>query len=1134
VRPFALVLLGGAVAAGPVAPAARAPRPAPTTAHHSLKVALDPGRGRLSVTDTITLPPGGAKEVEFLLGRSLALRRSEPAATEMPLGDAVRSFGLDALEVSGPAEVKRYRVDLRGGGPVLSLEYEGPFDFGLAAPQEEYTRGFHETRGIVSSQGVYLAGDGFWYPRLGDDLLEFDMDVALPEGWHVVSEGDGTSRDEKGVAHWDSHGPTEEIHLVGGPLRVYRGEAGAVETLVYLHERDDALAARYLKATAQYLEMYGGLIGPSPYGKFALVENFWETGYGMPSFTLLGPRVLRFPFILTSSYPHEILHNWWGNSVFVDYGAGNWCEGLTAYMADHLLKEQKGQGAEYRRDTLQRYRSYVRAGRDFPLVEFRSRHSAATEAVGYGKTLMGFHMLRRRLGDDRFREWAARFYREFRGRRASFADVRASLEAVSGEDLGRFFTDWVERPGAAELGVSVTGVRRAGRGWEVAGTLEQVQAAAPYRVDVPVVVQTEGPPASAVVRMEGREEAFTVAARARPLALHVDPRFDVFRRLDPRETPPSIGQIFGAPRVLAVVPAGAPAGEVAAWRRLIEGWRSKSHEPEIRTDAEVGELPSDRPVWVLGRKNALAARLFSGAADFTVDAEALTAGGKRMPLAGHTVVIVRRHPADVEAAVGWIFTDTLAALPGLGRKLPHYGRYSYLGFEGEEPTNVLEGQWAATDSPLRLDLRPEGERGSPLPPLVLPAPPPLAELPPVFTSEALMKHVSWLAAPEREGRGIGTEGLDAAAAYVAAELRRIGLAPGGDDGTWFQPFTTTRTPDGRPTPLRNVVGVLPGARGEWKRQSVLLTAHYDHLGRGWPEARAGQTGNIYPGADDNASGVAVLLELARVLADAGRPPRTIVFVAFSGEEAGRLGSRHYVGHPAFPLEKTMGVVNLDTVGRLGGGEVLVLAAGSASEWPHIFRGAGYVTGVATRVIPGMAEASDQESFIDRGVPAVQIFTGAHGDYHRPSDTADEIDANGLVRVASFVREALVYLAEREEPLTSTISTMRGARPAPGSPRPGTTAADGDARAARRVGFGTVPDFAFPGPGVRVAAVVPGSPAEKAGVREGDVVLRFAGKDVGDLRSFARILEGLSPGDAVSVVLLRAGEHKALEATLAAP
>jgi aminopeptidase N len=210
--------------------------------------------------------------------------------------------------------------------------------------------------------------------------------------------GNGTSRGDDGKARWDSGGAMDEIYLVGGPLNVFKDSAGAVETLVYLHERDASIAGKYLAATAQYIEMYRTLIGPYPYGKFALVENF----------TLLGPQIIRFPFIINSSYPHEILHNWWGNSVFVDAVAGNWCEGLTAYMADHLIQEQRGTADEYRRSTLQKYRDYVKTGRDFPLAEFRNRFSAATEAVGYGKAMMGFHALRRYVGDDAFRGGSAR------------------------------------------------------------------------------------------------------------------------------------------------------------------------------------------------------------------------------------------------------------------------------------------------------------------------------------------------------------------------------------------------------------------------------------------------------------------------------------------------------------------------------------------------------------------------------------------------------------------------------------------------------------------------------------------------------------------------------------------------------
>jgi hypothetical protein len=1071
--------------------------------------------------------------MEFLLHAGLRITASEPAVVEIPLGDAARFLGINAPTIEAP--LKRYRVVRPPSGDAVRLRYEGHFDFGLSDQKEEYTRGFRETVGIVSKEGVYLAGNGFWYPHVAPGLVEYDVEVIQPAGWHVISAGNGTARDATGAARWESHGPVDEITLVGGPLVVYRDAAGPVEALVYLRQKDDALASKYLQATAQYLEMYRGLLGPYPYGKFALVENFWETGYGMPSYTLLGPQVIRFPFILSSSYPHEILHNWWGNSVFVDYEAGNWCEGLTAYLADHLIQEQRGRGEEYRRDTLQKYRSYVRDGRDFPLTEFRSRHSAATEAVGYGKTMMVFHMLRQRLGDDSFRKWARAFYEEYRGKQASFADVRRSLEAVAGQDLGRFFADHVGRPGAARLKASLSDLREStGGGFDVAFVIEETQPGAPLELDVPVVVQTLGKPARAIVRLQGGLAASTVRTDAEPVALHVDPSFDVFRQLDARETPPSIGQIFGEPKVLAVLPSQATPAETEAYGQLALGWTSEGHRPELVMDSEVTELPKDRAVWLLGRTNALAPKLFASGTDYSLDEQRIVVDRESMPLPGHLAVIVRRHPANLEKAIGWIFADGLAALPGLGRKLPHYGKYSYLGFEGDEPTNVLKGQWTATDSPLRVDLRPNAERDAPVAALSLPARSALAELPPVFSQKALLDHVAWLSAPEREGRGVGSKGLDAAAEYIAAAFKAMGLQPGGDGGTWFQAFTTATSPSGAPAALRNVIGVLPGARAEWNGQSALLTAHYDHLGLGWPDVHKGDEGRLHPGADDNASGVAVMLELAKALASEEKPRRSIVFVAFAGEEAGLLGSKHYVEHPAFPLDQTIGVINLDTVGRLFDKKVSVIATGSASEWPHIFRGAGFVTGVEGRMIPEALESSDQKSFIDRGVPAVQVFTDPHADYHRPGDTADKIDGAGLVKIATFVKEGIVYLGEREEPLTNTIASMKGA----GGGLPGGVPAAAAAVPAapgggqgRRVSFGTMPDFAFAGPGVRVAGVTPGSPAEKAGVIEGDVLLKVDGKDVANLQGFAGILRGLTPGQTVKTLLSRAGREETLDVTV---
>jgi len=1098
---------------------------------HELVVELDPISHELVVRDTIVLPESvaaRAEGVEFLLNASLEIRQSNPPLEfigEIPQGEALEINGVRS-ERSAATALKRYRPALIPEDRTLTILYLGPFDFGLSDQKEEYTRGFRETVGMLGEDGVYLSAGSFWYPYFSDDLVEFAMEVTQPDGWQVISEGKGTARGDDGRARWQSEGPADEIFLTGGPLVVYSEAAGAVEALVFLREADDGLANKYLTATAQYLEMYRDLIGPYPYSKFALVENFWETGYGMPSFTLLGPRVIRFPFILHSSYPHEILHNWWGNGVFVDYTTGNWCEGLTAYMADHLIQEQRGKGQNYRRDTLQKYRNYVKDERDFPLEEFRSRHSAATEAVGYGKSLMGFHMLRRQLGDENFRLSLARFYRQKRGHQASFRDLQKSFETTAEVELGTFFDQWLQRSGAASFTVTVDRVGREGDGFVIEATLDQVQPGQPFSARVPVVLDTRGGRVSRTIDVVEGKTTFTMRVPVEPLLLRVDPEFDVFRMLDPREMPPSIGQVFGEAQALALLPSAATGEAQQRYRDLLAGWQSDSHSIEIKLDSDVAQVPADRAVWILGHDNLHVGALF---ADGKVDG--LKIGGGRVDLAGEeaalgsqSIVAVRRHPDNVEKAVGWLVIDPPGAFPGMGRKLPHYGKYSYLAFEGEGPDNVIKGQWATTDSPLTVDLRPENERGQAMEIAGFEPRAALAELPPVFSQRALAQHVTHLASPELQGRGVGGDGLAQAASYIEERFQAAGLTPGGTDGTYRQSFVIEDGPGGKPAEVANLIGYIPGQREEWKSQSVIVGAHFDHLGLGWPDVHAGDEGQVHPGADDNASGVAVLLELAKNFAEGDPPARNLVFIAFTGEEAGRLGSRYFVEHPGiFPLDGIRGMINLDTVGRLGDGRITVLATGTADEWQHIFRGVGFVTGIESRNVPQSLDSSDQVSFIEKGIPAVQIFTEAHADYHRPTDTADKVDTAGLVKIATFVKEATAYMVEREDPLTVTIASVG----AEGGTKPKAPSSG------RKVSFGTVPEFAFQGPGVQVASLVPGSPAEKAGIQAGDVLTRIDDREVVDLREFSEILKTLEPGRTVKATVLREGQELEIEVTVTA-
>jgi hypothetical protein len=329
----------------------------------------------------------------------------------------------------------------------------------------------------------------------------------------------------------------------------------------------------------------------------------------------------------------------------------------------------------------------------------------------------------------------------------------------------------------------------------------------------------------------------------------------------------------------------------------------------------------------------------------------------------------------------------------------------------------------------------------------------------------------------------------------------------------------------QPIPVKNVVGVLEGA-GPLADETIVVGAHYDHLGFGGSGSLAFGSRSIHNGADDNASGTATVMELARRLARrADHLPRRIVFMAFSGEERGLLGSKHYVEHPLYPLENTVAMINFDMVGRLNGdSELTIFGAGTIAGLDGLVNALAASQGIKPRIIEGTQmefNASDHASFYYKNIPVLFAFTGTHPDYHRPSDDTERINFEGMARIANLGELVLLDLARRPKrpEFVKLPSRPMGALASRGGRNSG-------------VYLGTRPAYGEEGnEGVKLDGVSEGSPAEKAGLRGGDIIVKFDGKTVANLEDYMEHLGRHKPGDTVEVVIRRDGQETTLKVTL---
>jgi hypothetical protein len=323
----------------------------------------------------------------------------------------------------------------------------------------------------------------------------------------------------------------------------------------------------------------------------------------------------------------------------------------------------------------------------------------------------------------------------------------------------------------------------------------------------------------------------------------------------------------------------------------------------------------------------------------------------------------------------------------------------------------------------------------------------------------------------------------------------------------------------REAEVKNVVAVLEG-EGPHSEETIVVGAHYDHLGLGGAGSLASGVKEIHNGADDNASGTAALVEVARRLAArAEKLPRRVVFLAFTGEERGLIGSARYCREPLVPLDKTIAMLNMDMVGRLTDDKLVIQGVDTATEFAPLVDELADRYGFKVTRQSGGFGPSDHSSFYPHKVPVMHFFTGTHNDYHRPSDDYDKINLPGMRRVAEMVTDAVVALAEPAE------------RPhylaAKAKPRGGSSGGD-------RPYFGSIPDFASDEPGYHLGGVSSDSPADKGGLKKGDAIVKLGDYKIGNLEDFDGALRKFKSGDKVPVVVKRDGKEVTLQVVLDPP
>lgn len=584
-------------------------------------------------------------------------------------------------------------VELLSRKPLI-ISYRGRFtDQVSGTPVHNEDPSYGVSAGIAT-EGTFLSAAADWYPRLNHENIHYRLTVSAPLGVEAITSGrrvDRHSSDGQSHSIWEVDYPLYGLTLSAGAYQVFEDVSGDIPIYAYFYADSVDLVTNYLREARSYLNLYEELFGPYPFHKFAIVENFFPTGYGFPSWTLLGSRVIRLPFIVKTSLGHEIAHSWWGTGVRVDYSQGNWAEGLTTYVADYLYQERTSETAahEYRLKILRDYAELVGAQNAFPLSQFLSRNDKASQSVGYGKAAMLFHMLRKQVGERLFWSVLKEIAQKHMFQTISWNHFAEQFSTAADSDLTAFFDQWLKRESGPKLTLRGVEAENTGNGYLIRGILEQ--SAPYYQLGFDLQIETETGLIKTPLSIKGRSQEFILKSTERPLALVVDPATDLFRILNKEEIPPTVNAVRSSTKLM-VLSADSYVPTTQATTTLLGALRKTDVPVQRLANVSAADL-AEHDILLLGVSNELKPKMLSS--------ERIRLAGTEVVLKGKSAFVVLPHPTRKDRIMAWFVSADPSGDAVVARKIPHYGKYSYLLFEGS--TNQLKGTFSPDSSPLRVD-----------------------------------------------------------------------------------------------------------------------------------------------------------------------------------------------------------------------------------------------------------------------------------------------------------------------------------------------------------------------------------------------------------------------------------------------